>query len=84
MGARTYPEVISPWYRHKPRRGKGFSLEELKASNVSIGQVRTSGLPVDERRRSSRQENIKLLKKIFSKKEDKKKTKIQKEKPEKV
>lgn len=79
MGARTFPEVVSPWYRHKPRRGKGFSLEELKAANISISQARASGLPVDGRRRSSRQENIKLLKKIFSKKEDIKKTKKQKE-----
>jgi large subunit ribosomal protein L13e len=67
MKTTMYPEVISPSYGHKIRRGKGFSAEELKAIKISVNHARELGLPVDERRRTLHKENVDLLKRLLAK-----------------
>lgn len=57
-----YPQVR---LRGKVRSGRGFSLAELKAVQLSVKQARQMGLRVDERRRSCRLENVELLKRML-------------------
>ena len=44
------------------RNGRGFSREELKKSSTSLKQALQIGLPVDLRRRSVHEENVKMIK----------------------
>lgn len=44
------------------REGRGFSIEELKELGLNIGEARRLGIPVDERRSTSYEENIERLK----------------------
>ena len=46
----------------KEREGKGFSREELKKAGISPKQALHAGLPVDVRRRTVHDENVKLVK----------------------
>ncbi|MEX2720617.1 MAG: ribosomal protein L13e [Candidatus Wukongarchaeota archaeon] len=43
------------------RQGKGFSLKELSAVNLSVKMARKFGLSVDTRRRTAYEENIRAL-----------------------
>ncbi len=54
------PTINGP--KGKQKRGKGFSPDEIKAAGVSKQQVRQAGLPVDERRKSSHEANVEVLK----------------------
>lgn len=45
------------------RQGRGFSLEELKKANKSLIQARILGLPIDQKRKSCHEENVKVIKK---------------------
>ncbi len=47
---------------NNPRKGRGFSKEELAAIKWNVKQAREAGLIVDERRRSKYKENIATLK----------------------
>lgn len=57
---KPYPVVISPSHR-KPRRGRGFSISELKAVGLQLSRAKRLGIPVDKRRKSCREENIQIL-----------------------
>jgi large subunit ribosomal protein L13e len=46
----------------KQSTGKGFSPNELKAAGVSKQQARQIGLPIDEKRKSSHDENVATIK----------------------
>jgi large subunit ribosomal protein L13e len=46
----------------KRRSGKGFSPDEIKEAGLNNGDVRKLGIPVDRKRRTSREENIETLK----------------------
>jgi large subunit ribosomal protein L13e len=46
----------------KQKKGKGFSLNELKAAGVSRQQARQAGLPVDVRRKSQHDPNVEAIK----------------------
>jgi ribosomal protein L13E len=48
----------------KPREAKGFSYAELQAAGMTKGQALRSGLRVDSRRKSSHEQNVKLLESI--------------------
>jgi len=52
--------------KRKVRKGKGFSRGELKAVNLSVKEARKLGIPVDERRSTTHDENVKTLKKFLA------------------
>lgn len=52
----------------KKRKGKGFSLEELKAVNLSIENARRLKISIDKKRKSAHEENINILKEFFKNK----------------
>ncbi len=43
------------------RRGRGFSRQELAEAGLSVEKARRLGIPVDLRRRSKHEWNIKIL-----------------------
>ena len=45
----------------KTRRGKGFSRAELRGAGVDFRQALKSGIPVDLRRKTKYESNIKIL-----------------------
>ncbi|MFP3163966.1 MAG: 50S ribosomal protein L13e [Acidianus hospitalis] len=54
-----------PHERKSTREGRGFSLGELKAANLTPEKARKLGLRVDKRRKSVHQENVDALKKYL-------------------
>jgi len=50
----------------KQRLGKGFSLGELKGVNLSLKQALKLEIPVDSRRKTVHEENVKALKKFLA------------------
>ncbi|MBM3898437.1 MAG: 50S ribosomal protein L13e [Thaumarchaeota archaeon] len=54
---------ISTWeLKERFRSGRGFSMQELKEANISLGMARKLGLYVDIKRSTKREENISALK----------------------
>ena len=49
------------------RTGRGFSLNELRVAGITIDVAKRLGIPIDKRRRSSREENIQMLKEFLQK-----------------
>jgi large subunit ribosomal protein L13e len=56
-----FPIVIS---RGKKRKGKGFSLEELKLAGISVKEAKKLKIYIDKRRKSVHEENVEFLKKL--------------------
>ena len=52
------------------REGKGFSLVELKAVELNFGKAKNMGIPVDTKRKSSHEENIRMLKEFLKEAKD--------------
>ena len=48
------------------RRGKGFSRNELREAGTNSKQARKLGIPVDPRRKTKHDENVKFLKNYLS------------------
>lgn len=48
------------------RRGKGFSRSELREAGIDPKQARKLGIPVDPRRKTKHDENVKFLKHYLS------------------
>ncbi len=48
----------------KFRRGRGFSLAELKAAGIELWQAKKKGVRIDKRRKSEHKENVDLLRKL--------------------
>lgn len=46
----------------KLKTGKGFSLNEIKQAGISKQKARQLGLPVDKRRKSTHEDNVKSIK----------------------
>mgnify|MGYP001058939168 FL=1 len=49
----------------RTREGKGFSVGELKEAEVDSAQAIKSGIAVDLRRKTKREENVQLLREYF-------------------
>ena len=52
----------------RTRRGRGFSREELRAAGLDFHQALKLRLPVDTRRKTKHDENVKTLKQLLRKK----------------
>jgi ribosomal protein L13E len=46
----------------KQRYGKGFCREELKRAGLSLKEALKLGIPVDSRRKTAHEENVKAVK----------------------
>ena len=46
----------------KPKEGRGFSKEELRKSALGFKKALKLGIPVDSKRRTLHEENVKALK----------------------
>lgn len=51
--------------KNRTRKAKGFSRAELKEADIDAKSAIKLGLPVDPRRRSKHEENVKVLKQYF-------------------
>ncbi|MEM1930625.1 MAG: ribosomal protein L13e [Sulfolobales archaeon] len=49
------------------RRGRGFSLCELEKAGLNVEKSRSMGIPVDTRRRSCHEWNIRILQELLAK-----------------
>lgn len=52
-------------HKGKTRKGRGFSIYELKAAGLSISDAKKLGIKIDKRRKSIRNENVLALKEII-------------------
>jgi ribosomal protein L13E len=52
----------------KTRKGRGFSREELKEAKLNFHEALRLHLPVDTRRKTKHNENVKALKHLLRKK----------------
>jgi len=50
----------------KVRLGRGFSLKELAEAGICRGEALKLGIPVDVRRRSFHEENVKVLRRFLA------------------
>jgi ribosomal protein L13E len=66
------PEVVKP---DGKRNGRGFSLEELKKAGVNPAEAKRLKLPVDKRRKTAHDKNVKAIKAYAEKKKAKAKPK---------
>jgi large subunit ribosomal protein L13e len=74
------PEVAKS--NGKLRKGKGFSIEELKKAGINRAEAKKLEIPVDKRRRTAHDQNVKAVKAFAKKAKVKAKPKSQ-PKPEK-
>ncbi len=65
----------------KQRVGKGFSLGELKEAKLNLKKALKLGIPVDHRRRTTHEENIKTLKDFLETKKALSESKRKRRKP---
>lgn len=85
------PEIRAP-QTGDPRRGRGFSLQELKEAGIGLADARWMAIPIDNRRKTHHPENVTQLKDFVkrikkldkTKKAPKPKPRAEKAKPAKV
>lgn len=66
------PRKIEPIVEggNQVRKGKGFSIDELRSANITVWEARRLGVPVDIRRGTNYDDNVEILKEyILSAKE---------------
>jgi ribosomal protein L13E len=54
------PKILKP--DGKQRSGRGFSLEELKKAGLNRAEAKKLEIPVDERRKTAHDQNVKAIK----------------------
>jgi transcription termination factor NusA len=75
------PEIRAP-QTGNIRRGRGFSLQEIKDAGLSLTDARWMAIPIDGRRKTRHPENVKLIKNYLERiKKLEKATKTPKTKP---
>ena len=47
------------------RVGRGFSVEEIKEAGLDVNKAKKLGIPIDKRRRSKHEWNVKILKEFI-------------------
>ena len=57
-----FPLVIGQGRFKSLRKGKGFSIGEIKEAGLTLGEVKRLGIYVDERRKTVHPENVEVLK----------------------
>lgn len=60
------PEIHAP-QTGETRRGRGFSLQELKEAGIGLSDARWMAIPIDSRRKTHHPENVKLLQEFVKK-----------------
>ena len=58
------PLVLMPGRERRKRVGRGFSPGELREAGMSEARTRTSGIPVDRRRKTVHPWNVEALGKL--------------------
>lgn len=74
-----YPIVKSPITR-KFRKGYGFSVEELKQANLTVGEAKQFGIKIDMRRKTMYQENVQRILEFVEKVKQERERPVKKEK----
>jgi DNA polymerase/3'-5' exonuclease PolX len=54
-----------PVSRIRVRRGKGFSISEIKKAGLNLQQAKKFSIPIDARRRTAWEENVQTLNKNY-------------------
>jgi large subunit ribosomal protein L13e len=67
------PKILKP--DGKQRSGRGFSLEELKKAGLNKAEAKKLEIPVDERRKTAHDQNVKAIKAYAEKEKAKAKPK---------
>jgi len=62
---KTEAVVYTPAKRPKPRKGRGFSLKEIKDAGLTPQEAKTLGMMIDTRRKTSHAENVEVLKEEY-------------------
>jgi len=52
------------------RLGRGFSRDELRKAGATLDEAKRKGLPVDKRRRSCREENVKVVRRLIAERQE--------------
>lgn len=65
VSTKVKAKVYAPTRRMYLRRGKGFSIGEIREAKLSLHDVKTIGVPIDKRRSSSHSHNIQILKEQY-------------------
>jgi len=69
------PQPIVQKKNGRTRTGKGFSRGEIREAGTDFRQALKAGIPIDLRRKTKREENIKVLKQYLRSLSSKKKPK---------
>ena len=69
------PQPMVQKRKGRTRRGKGFSREEVREAGADFRQALKLGIPVDSRRKTKYEDNIKILKQYLRSLSSKKKPK---------
>jgi ribosomal protein L13E len=54
------PKILKP--NGQQRSGRGFSLEELKKAGIDPAEAKRLEIPVDKRRKTAHDQNVKIVK----------------------
>jgi len=65
MEEKVKPIVHTPMQRSRLRKGRGFSLKELRAAGLTPSEAKRLGISVDRRRGTAYPENIGVLKENY-------------------
>jgi large subunit ribosomal protein L13e len=62
---RIKPDIYTPTRRPHLRKGRGFSLEEIRKAGLSLQDAKRRGVPIDNRRRTAHSQNVQMLKEKY-------------------
>lgn len=65
MEEKVRATVYTPTKKPHSRKGKGFSLGEVREAGLSIHEAKRLGVPIDKRRRTLHPQNVERLKEDY-------------------